>query len=173
MRAVLSSKMKRGTHYIPIALIAVPPAVGVTAAVWPLERVLLSLICVPLLILSFTGLIATRTLLHKMLSIAAIAVLLSTLLFDMPLQNVFRLTRGTFDQIATKIEAGAAIETPLWIGPFRICKVEQRPNGVVCLWTDDAPTGHTGFVRHGPKDLPFSLWSHVAVDDSWQFVAED
>ncbi|WP_442511319.1 hypothetical protein SH528x_002991 [Novipirellula sp. SH528] len=165
--------MPRLRQLIPITLISLPPVIGCVAAIWPLERFLLCMVCLPLLIVSLTLIVASRSIQRYLLGIAAVAVLLSTFLFDMPLQTVFHFSRPTFDRIAGDVASGTAIKTPFWIGPLRICKVEQHRSGVVCLWTDDAPAGHTGFVQHGPTELPFNLWSHVAIADSWQFISED
>ena len=160
-------------RFKPNILIALPPLVAIVASLWLLDGTFLTLMCLPLIVVTLAVAVAARSLRQLLYTIAAFAVLLSTMMFNMPLKMTFLLSRSAFDQLADDVESGRSVKTPRWIGPLRICKAEVHRNGVVCLWTDDDPNGHTGFVRHGSSGLPFNLWSHSVMDDSWQFIAED
>ncbi|TWU40851.1 hypothetical protein [Novipirellula artificiosorum] len=157
----------------PNVPVGIPPMIGVLASLWPLDGTLLAVVCLPLILITLSVAIATRSLRQLFYAITAFAILLSTILYNMPLRTAFAFSRSSFDQLADDVESGRSVDTPCWIGPIRICKAETYGNGVICLWTDDSPGGHTGFVRHGPSNLPFNLWSHSIMNDSWQFIAED
>ena len=112
---------------------------------------------------------------HRLLfaGIASIAILLSVMTSNWPLHAAYVLSRPSFDRVAAEIRDGNSPGSPRRVGLFRIQKAEVSHNGVVCLWTDVDPSGYSGFVQHGANDLPFNLWSHTQLDDSWQFIKED
>ena len=106
---------------------------------------------------------------------AFLAVLISVMITSWPLRITYACSQSTFDAVAARVRARETVNVPLRIGVFRILEVaaDRNGNGVVCLWTDLTPSGYTGFVQCGPTRPPFNLWSHVALDDRWQFISED
>ncbi|MEM1070979.1 MAG: hypothetical protein AAGI63_18885 [Planctomycetota bacterium] len=156
-----------------ITFIVIPPFVGVLASIWPVEPLLLKALCVGLLLISLFATVTAKTIRGQFVGVAAVAILLATLVLGTPLRLAFRLSRPSLDRIAERVADEEQIQTPFWVGPFRIRKAELDRNGVVCLWTDDSPQGRTGFVRHEPSELPFNLWSHTVLDHDWQLIHED
>ena len=163
---------KRRRRYFLIA-IAAPSFLAVLASLWPLEPIALTLTCTALGLATLIALPFVRSLRHLFAVITTIAILLSVATSDWPLHAAYALSRPSFDHVADHVRAGTPPTTPCLIGLFRIRKAEVSENGIVCLWTDDEARGPTGFVQCGPDDLPFNLWSHARLDDSWQFISED
>ncbi|WP_145286310.1 hypothetical protein [Pirellulimonas nuda] len=152
---------------------AAPAFLAVLASLWPLERIALVLTCTLLGLCTFVPFLFGRSRRHWFAGVTTIAVLLSVATSNWPLRAAYALSRSSFDRVASEVRAGELPKTPCSIGFFRIRKAEVHHNGIVCLWTNDDPSGPTGFVETGTDDLPFNLWSHVSLDNSWQFISED
>lgn len=165
--------MKTRLQTLPTSSLILPPLIAIVASLWPLERNLLVVVCLPLLGVCLLGLLATQSLRQRLVRVGAILVVLGTLTVNLPLQAVFQVYHPKFDETAHQLAAGNGVSTSFWVGPIHICKAEQNIKGVVCLWTDDDPNGRTGFVQHEPSRLPFNLWSHLVLNDKWQFISED
>jgi hypothetical protein len=91
-----------------------------------------------------------------------------------PLRVAFKLSRPSFDKIASSLQAGTTFPNPIRVGLFAIKKAEvYKLNGKICFWTDLDPAGKTGFTHCPPNDVPFNLWSMIELDEDWQFVSED
>jgi len=163
---------KRRRPYLLIAF-AGATFVAILASLWPLEPIALALTCTLLGLGTIVALLFVRSLRHLFAGITALAILLSVATSNWPLQAAYVLSRTSFDRVAAQVRAGDPPSTPCLIGLFRIRKAEVYHNGIVCLWTDDDSGGPTGFVQTGPDDLPFNLWSHTPLDNSWQFISED
>ncbi len=163
------------TRRRPYLLIAIgaPPFLAILASLWPLEPIALVLTCTLLGLGTVVAVLFVRSTRHLFAGTAALAMLLSVATSNWPLQAAYTLSRPSFDRVAAQVRAGDPPSTPCLIGLFRIRKAEVSHNGIVCLWTDDDPAGPTGFVQTGPDDLPFNLWSHTPLDNSWQFISED
>ncbi len=162
----------RSDRYLLIAL-TTPVIVAILASLWPLNPGMVDLICCALGLVTTCALVAIRSLRQLFAGITTIAILLSVATSDWPLRAAYTLSRSSFDRVASQVDAGDHVNTPCWIGLFRIHKAEVHHNGVVCLWTDDDTAGPTGFVQYASDDLPFNLWSHIRLDNRWQFIAED
>ena len=147
--------------------------VAILASLWPLDPIALALTSTLLGLGAIVAILFVRSLHHLFAGITALAVLLSVVTSNWPLQAAYVLSRTSFDRVAEQVRAGDPPDTPCFIGLFRIRKAEVYRNGIVCLWTDDDSGGPTGFVQTGPHDLPFNLWSHTPLDNSWQFISED
>ena len=111
---------------------------------------------------------------------AALLVVLSIAVFNWPLRIGYAFSRPAFNQVAAQVMAGEMPETPRRVGWFRIEGVAlpedlfyYAEDGIVCLWTNVHPYGNTGFVQTSPDNLPFNLWSHFKLDNTWQFISED
>ena len=103
-------------------------------------------------------------------------MVVSIIAFNWPLRAAYAFSRPAFDQVSQQMSAGETIESPQRIGWFRIERVEA-PGGTdyqgLQLWTSVHPNGNTGFVQSAPDQLPFNLWSHFRLDETWQFISED
>jgi hypothetical protein len=163
----------RWGRYFVIVAFAVLPMLGILASLWPLEPLAVRLLCIVLALAVTAVLPFVRSLARVFVGITSIAVLLSLMTTNWPLYSAYRWSRPSFDRLATQVHAGIPAETPERVGLFRIERAEVNRNGVVCLWTNDDPSGPTGFVQHGPDNLPFNLWSHMPLDESWQFIKLD
>ncbi len=161
---------RRRRRYLLVAFVA-PAFVAILASLWPLEPISLALTCTLLGLCTFVSVLCVRSLRHLFAGITTLAILLSVATSNWPLQAAYVLSRPSFDRVAAQVRAGEPPNTPCSIGLFRIRKAEMYHNGIVCLWTNT--TGSTGFVQTGPDDLPFNLWSHTQLDNSWQFISED
>lgn len=145
-----------------LGLAIVLATLGICAS-WTFRRWLAGLAVVPALVAS----------------LGCLALTVSVLLTDWPLRAVFACRRDQFDRIAARVLSGEKISEPFFIGPFLILKATWAENGnpVVCLWTDLAPSGHTGFVRSAPgqpsAEQLLNLWSDRRLDATWRFVSED
>ncbi len=106
-------------------------------------------------------------------ALGSLAIIFCVLVTHWPLRIAHLLSRSSFDRLALELRAGRQMAAPQWVGFFFIKKAEVDRNGIVCLWTNPHPGGNTGFVRCGPKRVPFNLWSMVKLDDTWQFISED
>jgi hypothetical protein len=100
-------------------------------------------------------------------------MLLSTFGTYWPLHASFLLAHQRLEELAARVGAGKTVTLPTRAGPFQIRAAEIHESGIVCLWTDLAPSGKTGFVRTAPDHVPFNLWSHVPLDERWQYISED
>jgi len=169
----MSPTSKQVGRYLISVAIAVPPMFAIVASLWPLESIALFLACIVLGLATIVTFPFVRSYRLLFAEITSIAILLSVMTFNWPLHAAYVLSRPSFDRVAAEVRAGHPLEIPRRVGLFSIQKAEVYHNGVVCLWTDDDPAGPTGFVQHGAHDLPFNLWSHTRLDDSWQFIAED
>ncbi len=165
--------MKIRSQILPTSWLVLPPLIAILASLWPLEYNLLALVCLPLLGICLMGMLAAQSLRQRLFGLGAILLIGATITVNIPLQTAFRVYRPELDQIAQRVAAGNVVSTPFWVGPIRVCKAEQNSKGVVCLWTNDDPNGRTGFVQHKPSQLPFNLWSHMVLNDKWQFISED
>lgn len=170
MSSTLTPERRRGYSLI---LIAAPAFLAIFASLWPLEPVALRLTCTLLGFATVALLPLVRSLDRVLAGITTTAVLLSVATLNWPLRAAYVLSRSSFDRAAAEVRAGEPISTPCSIGLFRIRKAEVYHNGIVCLWTNDDPSGPTGFVQTEIDDLPFNLWSHTPLDNSWQFISED
>lgn len=88
----------------------------------------------------------------------------------LPLRLAFFLYRGQFDRLASEIQAGAPVETPVWVGPFRIEMAGRR--GVPYLASNRDRWEIDGFVRD-PEGHGFNLWSRIPLDGNWAYISED
>ena len=105
---------------------------------------------------------------------ACLSLILSVGVTCWPLRVSFALSRNAFEAVALRVRSGERVSTPSRIGLFRIRQAELSNGGVVCLWTDLDPAGHTGFVQcDQDKAVKFNLWSIIPLEDRWQFISED
>lgn len=156
-----------------LIVLTAPAIVAVLLALWPSGWGILQFACAFLGLVTIGLLIACRSISELMVGTTTIAVLLSIVTMNWPLRYAYQLSRAEFDAVARRVADGEEVQTPRWIGLFRIETAEVYRNGVVCLWTNDAPAGPTGFVQYAADDLPFNLASHYRLDDRWQFISED
>ena len=96
----------------------------------------------------------------------------------------FALSRPALNQAAQPLLTGESLSTPRRIGLFRIEAAElsrgmMGDQQIPALWTDwtkppdwmDRSSGdHMGFVQSGPSKPPFVMWSHMRLDEDWQFI---
>lgn len=94
-----------------------------------------------------------------------------TIFFNWHAQLFFPSLVQEAEKIAMQIKNGETIETPFYLGVYKIKEVGIRKN-TVYLWTDPDPSGPTGFVQH-PEGVGFNLWSATNVDDNWAYIKED
>lgn len=163
---------RRRDRYL-LAAITAPAFLGIVASLWPFEPIALLLTCTLLAFCTIAPCLLIRSRRQLFAGIATIATLLSVATLNWPLRAAYVLSRPSLDRIAAEVQAGELPVAPCTIGLFRVRKAEMHPNGVVCLWTNDDPAGRTGFVQTEASDLPFNLWSHTSLDNSWQFISED
>ena len=91
----------------------------------------------------------------------------------LPVRLTFRMFRPQFEQAALQIKSGNPPATPFWIGPFRIKMAGRRgDSGIPYLASNEETSEINGFVRH-PDGHGFNLWSCIALDDAWSYIAED
>jgi hypothetical protein len=111
---------------------------------------------------------------NGLIGLVCAAVFVSVPLTHWPLRFAYKLSRPSFKAVARSLQSGAKFQKPMRVGLFTIEKAEIYDlNGKVCLWTDLSPSGKTGFAMCPPDDVPFNLWSMIALDGDWQFVSED
>jgi hypothetical protein len=106
-------------------------------------------------------------------SVAIFTILVSVASTQWPLRITYSLSRSAFNAAAQSVRKGEDLILPRRVGLFTIRKAEVSYSGVVCLWTQPAAGGNTGFVQCGRDHVPFNLWSMVKLDDGWQFISED
>ena len=147
--------------------------VAIFASVSPAEPFNLCFGCAFLSIVVLLLMILAKTGSQFAFGIFAIAAMGSIAFFNWPLHLAYIASRPSFENFAQRLRDGEQIRVPARIGMFRVVKAEVNHNNVVCFWTDDDAAGGTGFVNFGPDHLPFNLWSHTHLDDSWQFITED
>ena len=150
-----------------------PVAAMVAASLSFVEPILLWILGAVFCLCVFVAIPFVRNLRMIFVGTTVIAIVLSVAVTNWPLRAVFSMSRPTFDQIADDVRKGNVPKTPCRVGLYRIRKAEVYHNNVVCLWTDLNPNGKSGFVLCPPENPPFNLWSHVPLDASWQFIAED
>lgn len=156
-----------------VVLFVAAVLVAIGGSLFTIEPVGLGLLCCLLAIPVVFGVFSVRSQTQFVAGLVAIATLISIAWLNWPLRLVYRLHRQAFDRVAQQVRAGQAPRTPFRIGIFRITATEVNWANVVCLWTDPRSSGSTGFIQHGPENLPVNLWSHTPLDQSWQFVSED
>ena len=161
--------MKRFLLFGVLAVVGV----AIFASVSPAEPSNLCFACAFLAIVVILLMIFAKENAQVAFGILTIAVLGSIAFFNWPLHLAYIASRPSFEDFAQRLRDGEQIRVPAQIGMFRVVNAEVNHNNVVCFWTDDDPSGGTGFVNFGPDHLPFNLWSHTHLDDSWQFITED
>jgi hypothetical protein len=110
------------------------------------------------------------------LSLAPFGVIMT----EWPLRLAFVASRSALERLAARVEAGGAITTPEWAGPFRIVgSAFDRTTGNVGLITNFRPSGRTGFEhygRQGRRDRGgafFNFWWYMELDSNWRYAEED
>lgn len=110
---------------------------------------------------------------------AMAAIVISAAITSWPTRILFRFSRASLESLASRVEAGQAIDGPLWAGAFRIVRVEQRTlnwGGGTCLWIDPRAGGPTGLVRRGNAERSepgHNVNRKVRLDERWYYVSED
>ncbi|MEO0806468.1 MAG: hypothetical protein AAFY33_09200 [Cyanobacteria bacterium J06643_4] len=176
-----SLEQKTGRQALRRALllaVLLPGLLSIAASLWLLEPAFVMVVCfflgmVTFILLGFMSTSPRHWRSHFVAGAVTAALIVSVLGTHWPLRLAYAQSKPAFDQAAEQVRAGNVPETPGWIGLFYIEKAEIYHNGVVCLWTNDHPSGPTGFVQHGPDNLPFNIWTEILLDDTWQFVSED
>ena len=164
--------------------IALPPALLILLSLKPLEINSIRLIgcfAAVFLIMALTVIPALRSQKRFRQPVAlSLALVTSITIFNWPLKVAYTFSRPAFDQLGQRVIAGEMIKTPRRIGWFRVERVEApgpAPNGIdehgLRLWTGIHANGNTGFVKASPDELRFNLWSHLKLDETWQFISED
>lgn len=167
--------MKRFKH-LPLlyGILAVFSGVIVFASAFPSFRIfpLVSIfLSIPLLIGgTYAIFINIRA---AMAGIAAIAICVSVWSSNWPIKARFSFSRAQFEALASDVENGDSVSVPIWVGSYRIRKIQLRKSGAVCFWTDLSPSGHSGIVRCPEDKMDFNIWSHFPIDDDWRFIAVD
>lgn len=167
--------------------IAVPPTLMVVLSLAPFDILVLWLFGIVVLLflallmvaLSFISALRPLKRMRRQATVALLLVL-SVTVFNWPLRVGYAFSKPAFELVAEQVKAGYIPETPRRVGWFLIEDIDA-PNyvtniighDVVCLWTHVHPYGNTGFVQHGPENLPFNIWTHFQLDNTWQFIAED
>ncbi len=176
--------MKRFLLWVVIAL---PPTLMVVfslvpfdiVAIWFFSILAIAFLLVAKLALRFIPVLQSQRRFQHTATISLLIVV-SIMVFNWPLRIGYAFSRPAFNQVAAQVMAGEMPETPRRIGLFQIEAIDAPESvtnvlgrEVVCFWTDVHPFGNTGFVQHGPDNLPFNIWSHFKLDNTWQFIAED
>lgn len=121
---------------------------------------------------------------------ACAVILLTIAVFDWPLHLSYLVARPGLERLAQRLRAGETIPVPVRVGLIMVRSTELRHRGIsipasrdapdatdvqdiACLWTNLDPSGFGGFVQTRPQYLQFNIWSHVRLDDRWQFINED
>ena len=108
------------------------------------------------------------------IAIVCLVVFVSVPVTNWPLRLAFKLSRTSFDKIASALQGGKTFPEAVQVGLFRIKRAEvYKLNGRICLWTDLDPAGKTGFTKSPINDVPFNLWSIIELNEDWQFISED
>ena len=136
--------------------------------IYPLVSLLFS---IPLVLVGlwaiFTNVRAALT------GITAIAICISVWTSNWPVQARFSLSHSQFEVLAKHVENGSSVGVPVWVGSYRIQKIQIKESGAICFWTDLAPSGYTGIVRCPEQKMDFNIWSHIPLVDDWRFIAQD
>ena len=146
---------------------------AIIASVLPADPFFLGFGCAFLAAIVFLLIAIARGRAQVIVGTTAVVLLGTIAFFNWPLHVAYIASRPSFDDFAKRLRDGEKIQTPARIGMFRVVKAELNGNDVVCFWTDDDSAGGTAFVNFGSDNLPFNLWSHTRLDDSWQFIIED
>ncbi|TWT58302.1 hypothetical protein KOR42_16760 [Thalassoglobus neptunius] len=155
---------------VPVLVFAGIPIAG---SLWPLDStmvVVLSLLSGFLLV----GLILTGIPIRRRLIVFSALMIASVAFLNWPLKLAFAASQNDFERVAKQLDDGETVQAPIQIGLFNVAKAEVNRNGVICFWTDDDPSGATGFVN-GDESVgeEFNLWSQCGVARDWQFLSED
>ena len=161
--------MKRFMLFGVLAIVGL----AIFASVSPAEPFKLGFGCAVLTIVVALLMIFAKGKTQVACGLVAISILGSIAFFNWPLHVAYIASRSSFEDFAQRLRDGEQVQVPARIGMFRVVKAEVNRDNVVCFWTDDDPAGATGFVNFGSNHLPFNLWSHTRLDDSWQFITED
>jgi hypothetical protein len=89
------------------------------------------------------------------------------------MQAVFEISKPQLQELAQRVENGEEISTPQFVGVYRVKKIERKPYGAICFWTDLTPSGYTGIVKCPDNELKFNIWSHHQLENSWHLISED
>jgi hypothetical protein len=106
-------------------------------------------------------------------SVASAAIVASVAVFQWPLRAAYSISRPALDRLAEEVRDGRAPTHPVWAGLFRISETETSYNGITCLWVGRSRGNRIGFAHCGPQELPLSPWTHVKLDQRWQYLVED
>jgi hypothetical protein len=106
-------------------------------------------------------------------SVASAAIVASVAIFQWPLRAAYATSRQALDRLADDVRAGKAPTGAVWAGPFRISDTEISYNGTACLWTDRRSGNRVGFANCDPHKLPLCPWTHITLDQRWQYLVED
>ena len=166
-----ASGQKTGRRALRRALllaVLMPGFLSIAASLWLLEPVLMMIVgfflgMVTFILLGFMAMSPRYWRSHFIAGAVTAALIVSVLGTHWPLRLAYAHSKPAFDQVAAQVRAGDATKAPGWVGLFYIEKAEIYHNGVVCLWTNDHPNGPTGFVQHGPENLPFNIWRGLNV----------
>ena len=135
---------------------------------YPLVSLFLS---VPLVL---AALFATFTNIRGALAgITAIAICISIWTSNWPVKARFWFSHAQLEAIANDVQSGNSVSVPVWVGSYRIKKIQIKKSGAICFWTDLSPGGYTGIVRCPEQKMDFNIWSHIPLADDWRFIAED
>ncbi|MEM7796385.1 MAG: hypothetical protein AAF579_18280 [Cyanobacteria bacterium P01_C01_bin.118] len=173
--------MKR---FLTWSTIALPPVLLLLLSLKPLEIHSIRLAGIFAVVFLLMALMVMPTLRSqkrlRQQTTAALAIVVSIIVFNWPLRVAYGFSRPAFDQVTEQVMASETLKTPRRIGWFKIKRIEapgNAPNGIdyqgLRLWTDIHPSGKTGFVQSSPDNLRFNLWSHFKLDETWQFISED
>ena len=107
-------------------------------------------------------------------ALGSVLVLLSVLLFNLPMRVFFGAVRGTMDGLADNVENGEVFDAPFRVGAYRIEKGEAW-GPMQCFWTDATVGGKFGYcrLRKGDPDDHFNVWSSAPLGGGWYHIVED
>ncbi len=98
-----------------------------------------------------------------------------------PLHVAFLVYRPSLERLADRVETGYSINSPSWVGPFRLDGSGVDPySNTVGLFIDPNPGGRTGFVRvhsEAPDTDHFALLlgtdTNVKLGWGWSYRQDD
>jgi hypothetical protein len=98
-----------------------------------------------------------------------------------PLHLAFLAFRSSLERLADRVESGQNIDSPHWVGPFRLAESATDPElKTVGLFIDPNPGGRTGFVRmhsDSPEMDHFTLLlgtdTNVNLGWGWSYRQDD
>ena len=107
-------------------------------------------------------------------ALGSVLVLVSVLLFNLPMRVSFGVVRGTMDGLADGIESGEVFDAPFRVGPHRIEKGEAWGE-MQCFWTDATVGDMAGYcrLREGDPAEHINEWSIAPLGGGWYHVVED